>query len=216
MTWKKSGELVLHPHNLEELASLFTYGRSQRATSLSYLTVHKQVSSGGKQLAQLPCSCTPHREVWKSAEHLSKTTFNPPSSNPSSTVFKGVCDKLTTTEATGVVCDTMCASHMERLRDKQTYLDLVIRSSYSSPPVYCTSSWCWTRFPECILQWTQKPVLSDHERQVIALTGLMENQSKWLLCSSHQPSGMTRKSPFSMKKQKWRSFAIILYKFKTH
>ena len=154
--------------------------------------------------------------MWKLAGQLSKTTFNPLGRNPSFTVFKWVYGKLSTTAVTGVVCHTVCASHMRWLRDEHTHLDLVIQSLHSSPPLSCTLSWCWTSLPECILQWTQKPVLSGHEREVAALTGLMENQSKWLLRSSHQPSGTTRNSPFSMKKQKCRSFAIMFYKFKTH
>lgn len=145
-----------------------------------------------------------------------KVTSNPPGHNPSSTVFKWGYNELSATEDAGAVRHTACTSHMRWLRNTHTHLDLVIQSPRSSPPLSCTSSWCCTSLPESSLQWTPKPVLSGHKREVVALTGLMENQSEWLLRFSHQPSGMTRNSPFSMRKQKCRSLAIIHHKFKTH
>lgn len=151
----------------------------QIAISLPYLTAHKKGSSGHKQLEQLLCCYTAPREAWKLVGQLLLIQL----CNPSSAVLR-VYDKLFTTAVTDVVCHTVCASHMRWLRDKHTHPDLLRWSSHSSPPLSCTSDWCWTCLPECILQWTQNPQLSGHEREVAALTGLMRNQHKCLLCSA--------------------------------
>lgn len=153
---------------------------SQIAISLLYLTSHKKGWSGHKQLEQLLCCYAAPREAWKLVGQLHLIRL----CNPSSTVLKRVYDKLFTTAATDVVCHTACASHTRCLRDKNAHPDLLRWSSHSSSPPSCTPDWCWTSLPERILQWTQNPELSGHEREVAVLTGLMKNQSKCILRSA--------------------------------
>lgn len=152
---------------------------SQIAISLPYLTEHKKGLSGHKQLEQLICCYTAPREAWKLVGQVLVVHL----CNPCSTVLKRVCDKLFTIAVTDVACLTACASHTRWLRDKHSHPDLLRWSSHSSPPLSCTSGWCWTSLPECILQWTQNPELSGHEREVSVLTGLMKNQSKFFMLS---------------------------------
>lgn len=136
----------MHPHNLEELASLFMSRRSQSGTNKPVLPHCMQV-----WLVRMQAACTASLQLY-STQRSPKVTPNPPGHNLSSTVFKGLYSKSSTTEATDMVCHTVCASRMRWPRGECTHLDLVLQSLQSSPPLSCTSSCCCTSLPECILQ----------------------------------------------------------------
>lgn len=124
----KVGRTGFAPHNLEELASLFMSRRSQSESNKPVLPHCMQL-----WLVRMQAACTTSLQLY-STQRSPKVTPNPPGHNLSSTVFKGLYSKSSATEATYMVCHTVCASRMRWPRGECTHLDLVLQSLQSSPP----------------------------------------------------------------------------------
>lgn len=127
VTWTKSGELVLHPHNLEELASLSVSRRSQSGSNKPVLPHCMQV-----WLVRMQADCTASLQLY-STQRSPKVTPNPPGHNLSSTMFKGVYSKSSTTGAADVVHHTVRTSRMRWLRGGCTILTWSYKACRAAP-----------------------------------------------------------------------------------